>query len=203
MPKHDKMQEGPVGRESPILTIPNILSLFRILLIPVFVYFFFADSIKNHYLLAVLTFALSGLSDVADGFIARHFGQISNFGKVLDPIADKLTQAATLVCLAFKHRIIISLVILLFTKEILMLIGALLLMGKGARPSEAKWWGKLSSVVLFVTMILFLLDSLYVFLPGFVKIGLVIVCGLSIIFSLLNYYPFYRETIQNAQTSDS
>ncbi|MBQ2092705.1 MAG: CDP-alcohol phosphatidyltransferase family protein, partial [Clostridia bacterium] len=71
-------------------TIPNLLSLIRIILVPFFVYFF----VTKRYLIAVIIILISGLSDAFDGKIARHFNQISKLGKLLDPAADKLTQIA-------------------------------------------------------------------------------------------------------------
>ncbi len=84
-----------------ILTIPNLLSVFRILLIPLIVWLYCG---KQDYLLAAWVLLLSGVTDIADGFIARRFRMVSDLGKVLDPIADKLTQTAALVCLLTRFR---------------------------------------------------------------------------------------------------
>lgn len=84
-----------------ILTIPNLLSVFRILLIPLIVWLYCG---KQDYLLAAWVLLLSGVTDIADGFIARHFHMVSDLGKVLDPIADKLTQTVALVCLLTRFR---------------------------------------------------------------------------------------------------
>ena len=72
--------------------LPNILTIIRFLLIPFILYFVFA----GNYLLAFIFFTISGITDIADGFIARKFNLISNFGKLMDPLADKLTQIASL-----------------------------------------------------------------------------------------------------------
>ena len=82
--------------EGKILTIPNLLSCLRLALIPCFVW---AYLVRRDPRLTVALLLLSGLTDIADGFIARHYDMVSNLGKVLDPLADKLTQAAMLVCL--------------------------------------------------------------------------------------------------------
>ena len=84
-----------------MLTIPNLLSVFRILLIPLIVWLYCG---KQDYLLAAWVLLLSGVTDIADGFIARRFRMVSDLGKVLDPIADKLTQTAALVCLLTRFR---------------------------------------------------------------------------------------------------
>ena len=96
-----------------IFTIPNLLSLIRILLIPVFVALFFHDEMIG----AALILILSGLTDTLDGYIARHFNMITNLGKVLDPIADKLTQAVVAFCLCVKMPAVIPLFVLLVLKD--------------------------------------------------------------------------------------
>ena len=77
--------------------IPNILTVLRFLLIPFIVYYIIADQ----YLLAFIFLTISGLTDVLDGCIARKFNFITNFGKLIDPLADKTTQIAVLLTLAF------------------------------------------------------------------------------------------------------
>ena len=79
-----------------IITVPNLLSFFRFCLIPVIIWSY---CVKKNPLLAGEILLLSGLTDLADGYIARRFHRISNLGKILDPVADKLTQAAMLICL--------------------------------------------------------------------------------------------------------
>lgn len=81
-----------------IFTIPNILSMIRILLIPVFI----ALYMNGYGLQAGIILVVSGLTDTADGYIARHYDQITNIGKVLDPIADKLTQGVTAICMCIR-----------------------------------------------------------------------------------------------------
>ena len=75
-------------RKTKIFTIPNIISIIRIAIIPFFVYFYFTSSIENHYIYSLYVLLISGASDIVDGFIARRFNMISDLGKVLDPIAD-------------------------------------------------------------------------------------------------------------------
>ena len=86
-----------------IFSIPNILSMIRILLVPVFAILYFVK-VKDHYLYAALVLLLSGASDVLDGIIARKFNMITAFGKLLDPLADKLTQAVVVIFLAVNHN---------------------------------------------------------------------------------------------------
>lgn len=109
------------------LTVPNAMSLFRILVIPFFAYFFLKDNLTA----AVIALALSGLSDALDGFVARRFNQITELGKMLDPLADKLTQGTVAVCIAVRYPTICPLLFLLVTKELVMLCGACFLLHRG------------------------------------------------------------------------
>ena len=98
--------------QGKILTIPNILSLMRICMIPLFVWTYLA---KENYMATAAILILSGLTDLTDGMIARRFNMVSNLGKALDPFADKLTQAAIMICLGYRFpRILILLAVLFF-----------------------------------------------------------------------------------------
>lgn len=105
-----------VLKKDQILTIPNLLSIVRLLLIPLIVWLFVA---KKEYNWAVAVILLSGATDIVDGFIARHFNMVSDFGKILDPVADKLTQAALIICLTVKHKLMFVLIALLRSRSLL------------------------------------------------------------------------------------
>ena len=89
-----------------IITIPNLLSLFRLLLIPVYAMLYVHAETAKDYLLSGAILALSCITDLFDGLIARRFDQISNLGKALDPIADKATQGVMLLCVADRHPVL-------------------------------------------------------------------------------------------------
>lgn len=169
------------------LTVPNILSTIRILMIPFVVVAYF----KENYILAIVLLALSGLTDVADGFIARHFHQISDLGKILDPIADKLTQFTVVVCLSVHHPWLIPVAILFAVKEILTLIGAVIFVHRGNATPYARWWGKMTTVVLYVTMGLFLLRDWYPQIPQEVTTVAVTLTLACLLFSFYNYLQIY------------
>lgn len=171
-----------------LFTIPNLLTLFRILLIPIFIVLYFNKRIENNYWYATGVLILSGFTDILDGIIARNFNMVSNFGKVLDPIADKLSQASVLFCLCFDHLIIIPMTIVLVVKEFMMLIGAAIMYKKGLRPFQARWWGKLSTVIIFCTIFVFLLSNIFTFIPKSLSYILAIVSALSMLFSLFSYF---------------
>ena len=97
-------------KKDQILTIPNLLSVIRLLLIPVIIWLY---CIKKKYALAVGVIVLSGITDVADGIIARTCHMVSDFGKILDPIADKLTQGAIILCLTVQYPLMWVLIVIL------------------------------------------------------------------------------------------
>lgn len=133
-----------------LLSIPNILSYVRILLIPLIVRLYLYD---ENYTLAALFAAISGLTDFVDGFIARRFNMVTDFGKFIDPVADKLTQCALILCLLSRYKCMWLLVIIFFVKEISMGLAGLFSVCKNHKKLDgAKWFGKISTVVQFVVM---------------------------------------------------
>ncbi|MFV0558374.1 MAG: CDP-alcohol phosphatidyltransferase family protein [Enterococcus sp.] len=135
-----------------IKSIPNLLSLSRILLIPFFLLFAF----QEQYLWATSVIILSGLTDFLDGQIARRFNQITALGKLLDPVADKLTQLVLIIALGI-HRPWVWLVVILFIlKEAIMIYLGLIGLRAGVKLDGAKWYGKVCTAVIYVGMILLL-----------------------------------------------
>ena len=155
--KNNKKEIKEEGIFSNVWTIPNLLSFIRILLIPLFAYLF----LKENLLWAVFVLALSGLSDFFDGKIARRFNQVSALGKLLDPVADKLTQATIAVLLFYRffnannHTLkLFAWVFLLFiVKELVMLIGGGLMIYFGIRPGAAEIYGKAATMAFYLVMI--------------------------------------------------
>ena len=114
-----------------ILTIPNLLSLFRLVLIPVYVLIYLNAKEDTDYYIAAGILAVSCLTDLIDGKIARHFNMISTVGKILDPLADKATQFTLILCLSMKHNILWYLVALFVVKEGFQLIAGSINLHKG------------------------------------------------------------------------
>ena len=183
-------------------TIPNLLSVIRILLIPVFAYLFYNDE----KIWAVVILALSGLSDTFDGQIARKFNQISDLGKVLDPVADKLTQItiAVMLLIDFKsaqNPIINALgwVFLVFLiKEAVMIVGGLIMLLLNIRPGAAEFWGKAATVGFYVGMVIIIavgpevgaLNDIIGFeLPNVITGIIVVLCAIMTIAAFLSYMP--------------
>lgn len=138
-----------------IFKLPNILCYIRILIIPFFVYRYLTAHAPEDYLIAALILLLSGITDVADGFIARHFNMVTEFGKVIDPLADKLTQAAVAFCLAMRYRLMILLLVVFVIKEISMFVFQVFLLTKEGRKLDgALWFGKIATAVFYVVMLI-------------------------------------------------
>ena len=140
------MADGPRDTSKKIITIPNLLSTFRILLIPVIVWLYCG---KQDYPLAAGVLVLSGVTDVTDGFIARRFHMVSDLGKVLDPIADKLTQTAALGCLLTRFPAVWWLLGVLVVKETVMAVMGLTVIRRTGEVYSAAWHGKLATCVLY------------------------------------------------------
>lgn len=137
-----------------IITIPNLLSLFRILLIPLYVNLYLEATEDRQYLMAGSVLALSCLTDMADGIIARNCHMISNVGKVLDPLADKLTQLALILSLSARYRVLYPVLGLFLSKEFFQGGAFLFFAQKGKVLPGALFAGKLCTTVLFVSLIL-------------------------------------------------
>lgn len=136
-----------------ILTIPNLLSLFRLVLIPVYVYIYLNAERDSEYMLAGIIMAVSCITDMVDGKIARHFNMISHVGKVLDPLADKFTQLALILCLSAKYPILYPVLALFLAKEIFQLIVFIVHIRKGQALDGALMAGKICTTVMFVSLI--------------------------------------------------
>ena len=178
-------------QKNQILTIPNLLSLIRLLLIPVILWLYIGLK-SNTWAITVII--LSGLTDVVDGFIARRFHMISDFGKILDPVADKLTQGALILCLTVTYDWMKWLVILFALKECAMGIMGYLAIRKEEGVNSSRWHGKLNTVVLYGTMGLLIL---FPAIPLTVANALIATCALTIIMSFVLYAGFYIRLFQN------
>ena len=137
-----------------ILTIPNLLSLFRLVLIPVYVVIYLNARDNVDYYLAAGILAVSCLTDLIDGKIARHFNMISTLGKILDPVADKATQFTLIVCLTMKYPVLRNLIFLFVVKESFQLIAGSINLHKGKMLKGALISGKICTTVLFISLIL-------------------------------------------------
>ena len=184
-------------------TIPNLLSVLRILVIGPFAYFFLNDQL----LWAVAMLAFSGLSDLFDGLIARKFNQVTELGKMLDPMADKLTQATIAVCLAVKHPILISILLVFVLKELGMLVGGCILLKKKKRPCAAKWYGKvatfsfyISAVVIVVMEGVFHLYTTTTVVISYVLLG---ITAVFMIYAMVRYFQIFLQLLHSTDPKDN
>ncbi len=140
-----------------IFSIPNLLSLFRLALIPVYISIYLGATDDSQYFVAGMILAVSCLTDMIDGKIARHFNMITTVGKVLDPLADKLTQLALTVCLSMKYPALRPVLLLFLVKEIFQLCAAIFNYRKGKALAGALLSGKICTTVLFISLIVMVL----------------------------------------------
>ncbi len=169
-------------------SIPNILCYIRFLLIPVFLVTYIRADEPKQYIQAAAVVFLSGLTDFLDGFIARRFDMITELGKIIDPLADKLTQASLIFILVVKIKWMFLLLILFVIMQLFLLIAGIVMLKKGTKLNGAKWFGKVSTTVFYATMlVLVALPTLRVDITNI----LMIVCGAFLLLSFLMYINEY------------
>lgn len=167
--------------KSQLLTIPNLLSLIRLAMIPVIICLY---CIKQEAVWTAVLLVLSGATDLVDGYIARRFNQITDIGKALDPIADKLTQLAMLWCLVTNHPRMIVPFLLLLAKEIITGIMSLIVIKKTTEVNGADWHGKICTVMLYGMMVL---HVLWPQMPSVFSLTTIVACVVMMIFSFVMY----------------
>ena len=136
-----------------LFNIPICLCFFRILLIPLFLYVYFVADFKNRYIVAAFVLAISGISDFLDGFIARKFNMVTDFGKFIDPVADKLTQFVLAITLLFSYPLAWILLIIIILKDLMLAIVGLYLYDYGLKITGASWWGKIATAYFYIIVI--------------------------------------------------
>ncbi|MBE6701081.1 MAG: CDP-alcohol phosphatidyltransferase family protein [Ruminococcaceae bacterium] len=169
--------------------IPNFLSVFRIMLVPVFVYLFMFAKLQGT---AILVFLLAGATDVVDGILARKNNWISNVGKILDPFADKCMQIAALVCLMLSKLIPAWLATVLCLKEFLLLVGATTALKSRKVYVQSDWYGKAGTVAFYIIATLFVLAP---DIPDTVKLILEVLLIAFMLFALVMYSINYKKNI--------
>lgn len=169
-----------------LFTIPNLLSLFRLVLIPVYVVLYLNAQEPEDYFIAAAILAVSCLTDLIDGKIARHFHMISNTGKILDPLADKATQFTLIVCLTIRYPVLLTLACLFVVKESFQLIAGFLILRKGQILKGALLSGKISTTVLFISLIILVL------MPNISMTAIYVITGIDCLFLLISFADYAR-----------
>lgn len=175
-------------------SIPNILCYIRFLLIPLFIYLYIKAEEPREYLQAAAVVFISGLTDFLDGFIARTFHMVTELGKLIDPLADKLTQASLIFVLVVEIRWMFLLLILFVMMQLFMLVAGIAMLKRGKKLNGAKWFGKVSTTVFYAVMLV--LVSLPKLNQNIINI-LMLVCGgfllLSFLLYIREYFRMYKE----------
>ncbi len=175
-----------------ILSVPNLLSLFRLVLIPVYIIIYLNAEQTVDYVIAASILAVSCLTDMIDGQIARHFNMITTLGKLLDPVADKATQFALTVCLAIRHPVLWNLAALFILKEGFQFIAGFLTYRKGKMLTGALITGKICTTILFLSLILMVL------LPDMDPVAVTVITAVDAVFMLISFIhyalTYYRKT---------
>ena len=170
-----------------IITIPNVLSFFRLLLVPVIMWLYI---VKKDPIWTTVILMLSGVTDVVDGIIARKCNMVSDFGKTFDPVADKLTQIAMLVCLVSRFKCMLLPLCVMVVKEITAGILGLLVIRKTGKVDGAVWHGKATTVSLYSMMIIHLI---WFHIPGIISGILIVGCT---VLALLSAFLYTRENVK-------
>lgn len=182
-----------------ILTVPNALSVLRILIVPVFAVLY----LRGHVAGAAAALVASGVTDMLDGLIARRFNQITELGKMLDPFADKLTQGMVALCIAIRFPAIRPLLLLFILKELLMLGCALVLLKKHKRPCAAKWYGKVATVMFYISIsAIVAMDGLGIMKPDAFNIAALAMLGLTAVmmaYAAVKYFQIFLSILREPE----
>jgi cardiolipin synthase len=173
-----------INWKKEIFTIPNLLSLFRLCLIPVYILIYLNASVPEHYFISAGILAVSCLTDMIDGKIARRFNMISNLGKILDPLADKATQFALILCLAVKYPVLRWLTVLFVIKEGFQTIAGCILLHQRKILKGALFSGKICTTILFISLIVMVL------LPNLSNKTVTIIASVDAAFMILAFLDY-------------
>lgn len=175
-----------INWKKEVFTIPNILSLFRLVLIPIYMTIYLRADTTGDYILAGAILAFSCLTDLVDGKIARHFNMISTLGKILDPIADKATQFTLTLCLALKYPVLWSVMAVFVVKELFQLVAGIIHLRKGKILPGALMEGKVCTTVFFISLILLVL------LPKLNTTAVEIIALINVVFLVISFIGYIR-----------
>lgn len=174
------------------MSIPNLISMFRILLIPLFIYFFVTGSGDSRVVIPIVIFIVSGISDVLDGYIARKYNMQTKLGSVLDPLADKLMLITALACFAYYNYIPDWIVILVAAKELFMIGGGVMAWNRGI-VNRANFWGKMATFLFHIAIVSFLFSDMLA----------LIFLIISIVISFIALFKYIGITLEKKKKQDS
>lgn len=178
--------------------IPNLMGYFRILMIPVFLVIYYNADTPTDYYIAFGVLIVSYLTDFFDGKIARRFNMVTEFGKALDPIADKLTQGAMAIAITFRFPAMIWFLILFICKEVYMGIIGLYFMKKKNQVYGARWYGKVCTALIDIgTVALLVFFNMSYLVANIIIVSMMIVMGITQIL----YIGFHIHMIKGDNAS--
>lgn len=177
------------GWKKNLFTIPNFLSFFRLLLIPVYITIYLHASRPRDHVMAASILAISCLTDALDGILARKLHMISKFGKFLDPLADKATQCALTICLAIRYPVLWFLMAIFVVKESFQLLAGIIELHKGRMLIGALPSGKICTSFLFLSFILLVL---FPHISSTIVILLTMIDSIFLLISFANYAIVYH-----------
>ena len=176
------------------MNLPNKLTIFRVMLIPVFlVFLFLQDAIPFGKWIALVVFIVASLTDLADGKIARKYNLVTDFGKFMDPLADKLLTCSAMIALIELGRIPAWIVIVIIAREFTISGFRLIAADKG-RVIAAGWWGKIKTICQMAMIIVILLD-----IDALRPLELVLIAAATVltVVSLIDYIMKNRQVLSS------
>lgn len=180
------------------ITVPNGLSILRLAMIPVMAYYIL--NMEDKRLTGFILFLVIWMTDALDGFIARTFNQVSELGKVLDPLVDKIFQITTGICLFMVNRMPLWVPLIMVLKEALLILGGAILFRKHDVVVGAQWFGKLTTIVLVAAFSFAMLAPEH--LTHWIPYLFIIPVSMSVL-SLLSYTRYYLQSSKRAESNEA
>lgn len=191
--KMDNDNKMIIAHKSDLWTVPNLLTYLRFVLVVPFVILFLSEK----YLLSAICIGLSGISDCLDGFFARKLNQVTQLGKLLDPIADKVTLISVMLCMAFYAPNVIPILVVLIAKDVAMLIGGISLLKRKITPPAAEWFGKLATIVFYFAVCIIVFMKAAINYENLLLDDILLsVTAVAMLYALYRYAKIYRELIK-------
>lgn len=182
-----------IAHKSDLWTVPNLLTYLRFVLVVPFVILFLSEK----YLLSAICIGLSGISDCLDGFFARKLNQVTQLGKLLDPIADKVTLISVMLCMAFYAPNVIPILVVLIAKDVAMLIGGVSLLKRKITPPAAEWFGKLATIVFYFAVCIIVFMKAAINYENLLLDDILLsVTAVVMLYALYRYAKIYRDLIK-------
>ncbi len=167
------------------MNLPNRITIFRVILIPFFVFFMLSTQISGSRYIALAIFIVASLTDLLDGYIARKYNLVTNFGKFMDPLADKLLVCAALICLVETKNIYSWIVVIIISREFI-ISGFRLIAANDGIVIAASYWGKFKTVAQML-MIVFLVADFNYFIFNYLEQILIYLSLILTVVSLIDY----------------